>query len=292
MVRMKLKALYKKVTSYVVADEGSVRSITLPSGCTSVQTEIRWKKNRLSNRLWLCGVVVFNITAGTSGSTLDADLGIRVTPPSTAQRYFIGTAPAFTWNAATGSINAMQYIYLDIDTSGKVSLYSPNIYNNSGVVTRMFITLPSISVNVGGGVLRNLSIFKAFGRFASSLFGGGVNGRITYKEDIQEDNRLAFGAADDRPHIFIRVRNAFGICWRRSFFDGYSSVRLYGFGSYIRMEHRGSGRVLLSRLLQLFGERRSLSIQRDKRDKKSRERSFAYALHKGSLALSGRRCAA
>lgn len=143
-----------------------------------------------------------------------------------------------------------------------------------------------------GGVLRNLSIFKAFRHYMSLQKGGGVDGQTGCKKSVTENSSDAQCSAYSGAHYASRVRNDSRIQWSQPIRFCRCARWLFSACSCCFMEYWSDRYALPLRCVHHFDKRGAVSVQRRKRNKESWYCSSVNALHKEYIALSERRCAA
>lgn len=125
---------------------GSKESVSgLPTGVTNSIFTVNWKLNSEKTFGKIYGKIQLDLAAGTTltNQVLTIPLGFSVKATGSAYYIECGMGQCFTWNATTGSINAVPYVYLDVAADGAVTLRITGLYNNSSVKTRLFIVLPA-----------------------------------------------------------------------------------------------------------------------------------------------------
>ena len=130
---------------------GKIQAVTidtsqLPSGISYANGGVQVTYSKDGKTAIVTGGLNFNIAAGTSSAILNVLTDIYLPPRASELTFMAGNIPAFTWNATTGQINMMQNFFVKVDTTGRVRFYMGEVFNNSGVVTRLFMTLPSIII--------------------------------------------------------------------------------------------------------------------------------------------------
>lgn len=130
---------------------GKMQTVTidtsqLPSGITYANGGAQVTYSKDGKTAIVTGGLNFNIAAGISSAILNVLTDIYLPPRASELTFMAGNIPAFTWNASTGQINLMQNFFVKVNTTGRVRFYMNSVYNNSGVLTRLFMTLPSIII--------------------------------------------------------------------------------------------------------------------------------------------------
>lgn len=162
-----------------------------------------------------------------------------------------------------------------------------SVSSNSNIDSTAHYFVPLV-----GGVLRNLSIFKAFRHFMSLQKGGGVDGQTGCKKGVTENSSDAQCSAYSGAHYASRVRNDSRMQWSQPIRFGRCARWLFSACSCCFMEYWSDRYALPLRCVHHFDKRSAVSVQRRKRNKESRYCSPVNALHKEYIALSERRCAA
>lgn len=142
-----LKKLLTELTNHSAF--GSTETVTvdtssLPSGISYVGGTVTAIRSVDGKTVILNGELRFGITAGTSSADLLIPTSVYLPARQSVLNLTCGFVQSLTWNASTSQINIMQGLKVMIDTTGRVSLYMPNLYNNTGVITRLFVPLQSV----------------------------------------------------------------------------------------------------------------------------------------------------
>lgn len=128
---------------------GSTENVTvdtssLPSGVSYVGGTVTAIRSADGKTVILNGELRFDITAGITSTNILIPTSVYLPARQSELNLTCGYIQSFTWNASTSQLNIMQRLLIRIDTTGRVSIYMPNIYNNSGVLTRLFVPLQSV----------------------------------------------------------------------------------------------------------------------------------------------------
>jgi hypothetical protein len=128
---------------------GSTKTVTvdtssLPSGISYVGGTVNAIRSADGKTVILNGELRFSITAGTSSADLLIPTSVYLPARQSVLNLTCGFVQSLTWNSSTSQTSLMQGFQVRIDTTGRVILHAPNVYNNTGVITRLFISLPSV----------------------------------------------------------------------------------------------------------------------------------------------------
>lgn len=142
-----LKKLLTELTNHSAF--GSTETVTvdtssLPSGISYVGGTVTAIRSVDGKTVILNGELRFGITAGVTSTNLLIPTSVYLPARQSVLNLTSGFVQSLTWNASTSQINIMQGLKVMIDTTGRVSLYMPNLYNNTGVITRLFVPLQSV----------------------------------------------------------------------------------------------------------------------------------------------------
>lgn len=122
----------------------TVDTSSLPSGISYVDGTVTAIRSADKKIVILNGELRFNITAGVTSANMLIPTSVYLPARQSVLNLTCGYVQSFTWNASTSQLNIMQGFQVRIDTTGRVSFYMPSLYNNTGVITRLFISLPSV----------------------------------------------------------------------------------------------------------------------------------------------------
>lgn len=122
----------------------TVDTSSLPSGISYVSGTVTAIRSADGKTVMLNGELRFNITAGVTETNLLIPTSVYLPARQSVLNLTCGYIQSFTWNATTSQLNLMQGFLVRIDTTGRVSFYISNIYNNSRVLTRLFVPLQSV----------------------------------------------------------------------------------------------------------------------------------------------------
>lgn len=142
-----LKKALTKLTNHSAfgsTEKVTVDTSSLPSGISYVSGTVTAIRSADGKTVMLNGELRFDIPAGVTKTNLLIPTSVYLPARQSVLNLTCGYVYSFTWNASTSQLNIMQGLLVRIDTTGRVSFYMPNIYNNSGVVTRLFVPLQSI----------------------------------------------------------------------------------------------------------------------------------------------------
>lgn len=208
----------------------------------------------------------------------------------------ITTAIASSNNFNTGSRPDPLARSWEFSETNGVSIYGgveANFASSGSFATSAQVLIPYKIYGIKlGGVLRNLSIFKAFRHFMSLQKGGGVDGQTGCKKGVTENSSDAQCSAYSGAHYASRVRNDSRIQWSQPIRFGRCARWLFSACSCCFMEYWSDRYALPLRCVHHFDKRRAVSVQRRKHNKESWYCSPVNALHKEYIAFSERRCAA
>lgn len=115
----------------------------LPSGFSYVSGDISYALNSSRSIGKIYGEPIFQLAVGANPSTVTIPLGFSVKATGSSYSIILPRSITYTWDKATGMVNASVVPNLQIASNGSVSLIMSNVTNNSGVITRLFIYAPA-----------------------------------------------------------------------------------------------------------------------------------------------------
>lgn len=145
---LNLKKVLTELTNHSAF--GSIETVTvytsdyLPSGISFVGGVVTAIRSADGKTVILNGELRFDITAGVTSTNILIPTSVYLPARQSELLFTCGYLQSQTWTAATSQLNILQGFQVKIDTTGRVSIYMPKIYNNSGVVTRLFVPLQSV----------------------------------------------------------------------------------------------------------------------------------------------------
>ena len=128
---------------------GSTETVTvytssLPSGISFVGGVVTAIRSADGKTVILNGELRFTIPAGVTSTNMLIPTSVYLPARKSELNLTSGFIQSLTWNTTTGQTSIMQALKVRIDTTGRVSLYMQGLYNNTGVVTRLFVPLQSV----------------------------------------------------------------------------------------------------------------------------------------------------